>query len=157
MNIFKRHLHWSHEADSYQSFAYSIYRLGGTYKCVFCSNRIRTLVAMADYSFHWLIMGKMEIRNFLLSHHRYLCCFFLQKCFMSSPLQFIWILSKSLNLIGHHATKMVNFRKNIQKSSLQKSVRGMKLKICNHVHDISLYINYVFYCHCPCAFVAMAT
>ena len=29
----------------------------GTNNCVFCSGRIRTLVAMATYSFHRLIMG----------------------------------------------------------------------------------------------------
>ena len=32
--------------------------------CVFYSNRIRTLVAMATYSSHRLIMGKEEIDNF---------------------------------------------------------------------------------------------
>ena len=30
----------------------------------FCSSRIRTLVAMATYSSHRLIMGKEEIDNF---------------------------------------------------------------------------------------------
>ena len=33
----------------------------------------------------------------------------------------------------------------------------MKLNLCIHVHDISLYLNYVFYCLCLCAFVAVAT
>ena len=38
----------------------------GTNNCVFkCSGRIRTLVAMATYSFHRLIMGKVEISDFL--------------------------------------------------------------------------------------------
>ena len=32
--------------------------------CVFCSSRIRTLVAMATFSSHRLIMGKEEIDNF---------------------------------------------------------------------------------------------
>ena len=32
--------------------------------CVFYSGRIRTLVAMATYSSHRLIMGKVEIDNF---------------------------------------------------------------------------------------------
>ena len=31
---------------------------------VFYSSRIRTLVAMATYSFHRLLMGKVEIGNF---------------------------------------------------------------------------------------------
>ena len=49
------------------------------------------------------------------------------------------------------------FSKKYSKIFSSKAVRGMKLKLCIHVHDISLYINYVFNCHCPCAFVAMAT
>ena len=49
--------------------------LGGTKICVFCSNRIRTLVAMATYSSHSLIMGKEEIDNcFCLIGD--ICCFF---------------------------------------------------------------------------------
>ena len=35
--------------------------LVGTKSCVFCSNRIRTLVAKATYSSHRLIMGKEGI------------------------------------------------------------------------------------------------
>ena len=35
---------------------------------VFNSGRIRTLVAMATYSFHRLIMGKVEIGNFYCLH-----------------------------------------------------------------------------------------
>ena len=40
--------------------------------CVFCSSRIRTLVAMATYSSHRLIMGKEVIDNFCLCHWVYL-------------------------------------------------------------------------------------
>ena len=56
----------------------------------FCSNRIRTLVAMATYNSHRLIMGKEEIDNFFLSHWGYFE-FFLQirKCLLSSPLRSI--------------------------------------------------------------------
>ena len=43
--------------------------------CVFYFGRIRTLVAMATYSSHSLIMGKEEIDN-ILSHWRYLKTFF---------------------------------------------------------------------------------
>ena len=38
----------------------------------FCSGRIRTLVAMATYSSHTLIIGKEEIDNFFLSQWGYL-------------------------------------------------------------------------------------
>ena len=57
------------------------------------------MVAMATYSSHRLIMGKEEIDNFFLSRCGYLY-FFLQKCLFSSPLRFIRLLSKSVNLIG---------------------------------------------------------
>ena len=45
-------------------------------KSVFYSNRIRTLVAMATFSSHRLIMGKEEIDNFFLSHWGYFEFFF---------------------------------------------------------------------------------
>ena len=56
---------------------------------------------MATYSSHRLIMGKEEIDNFF-------CLIgdiwiFLQKCLLSSPLRFIRLLSKSVNLIGCRA------------------------------------------------------
>ena len=67
--------------------------------CVFYSGRIRTLVAMATYSSHGLIMGKEEIDNFFCLIGD-IWNFFLQKCLLSSPACFIQLLSKSLNLIG---------------------------------------------------------
>ena len=45
-------------------FTYSIYRLGEQIIVFFCSGQIRTLVAMATYSSHTLLMGKEEIDNF---------------------------------------------------------------------------------------------
>ena len=55
--------------------------------CVFYSGRIKTVVAMATYSSHRLIMGKVKIDNF---------CqvigdidFFLQKYLLSNPPCFI--------------------------------------------------------------------
>ena len=67
---------------------------------VFYSGRIRTLVAMATYSFHRLIMGKVEIGNFycLIGDNRIL---FLQKCLLNSSSHFIRLLSELLNLIGY--------------------------------------------------------
>ena len=65
----------------------------------FYSGRIRTLVAMATYSFHRLIMGKVKIGNFycLIGDNRIL---FLQKCLLNSSSHFIRLLSELLNLIG---------------------------------------------------------
>ena len=58
---------------------------------MFCSGRIRTLVAMATYSSHRLIMGKVEIdkNNLLLRSKLGYFEFFLQKCLLCSPLRFI--------------------------------------------------------------------
>ena len=54
-------------------------------KLCFYSSQIRTLVAMATYSFNRLIMGKVEIGNFycLIGDNRIL---FLQKCLLNSSL-----------------------------------------------------------------------
>ena len=109
---------------------------------------------MATYSFHWLTVGKWQV---LLPHCRYLEFFFVQKCFLSSPLWFIWILSKLLNLIGCHDNIKGKFLKNYSKIFSSEAIRGMKLKLSTHVHDISVYINFVSYYRCPCGFVAMAT
>ena len=49
---------------------------GGTKNIVFCSDRIRTLVAMTTYTSHRLIMGKSGNCKFLLSHWRYLSFIF---------------------------------------------------------------------------------
>ena len=68
--------------------------------CVFFhSSRIRTLVAMVTYSFHRLIMGKVELGNFycLIGDDRIL---FLQKCLLNSSPHFIRLLSELLNLVG---------------------------------------------------------
>ena len=42
--------------------------------CVFCSSRIRTLVAMATYSSHRLIMGKVDSDS---------SCFLIENIFFS--------------------------------------------------------------------------
>ena len=98
-------------------FTYSIYRSGERI-IVFCSVRIRTLVAIATYSSQRLIMGKEEIDNFFcLIGDNWIK---VQKCLLRSPLHFIIVLSKSANLIGCRAAKRVNFRKNVSKSSFQK-------------------------------------
>ena len=56
-----------------------------------------TLVAMATYSFHRPIMGKVEIGNYLIGDNRIL---FLQKCLLNSSPHFIRLLSELLNLSG---------------------------------------------------------
>ena len=66
---------------------------------VFYYGQKRTLVAMATYSFHRLIMGKVKTGNFycLIGDNRIL---FLQKCLLNSSSHFIRLLSELLNLIG---------------------------------------------------------
>ena len=77
-------------------FQVSVYRTTGP---LVYFGRIRTLVAMAIYSFHGLIMGKVEIGNLnrLIGDNRIL---FLQKCLLNSSPHFIRLLLELLNLIG---------------------------------------------------------
>ena len=69
---------------------------------------MRTLVAMATYSSHRLIMGKEEIDNFFCLIGD-IWNFFVQKCLLSSPLHFIRLFSKSVNLIGCRRDKKGQF------------------------------------------------
>ena len=110
---------------------------GGTNKCVFCSNRIRTLVAMATCTCHWIIREKVETGIY--------CCLtadifikVLQKWCLRSPLPIIRILYKPLNLIGWHGNRKAKFAKKCSKI-FSEAVRGMKLKLCRNFHNISLY------------------
>ena len=59
---------------------------------------IETLVAMATYSSHRLIMGKEEINNFFCLIDD-IWIFFIQKCLLSCPIFITRLLSKPLNLI----------------------------------------------------------
>ena len=61
---------------------------------------MRTLVAMATYSFNRLIMGKVEIGNFIST-----------KMFVEQFSTVIRLLSDSLNLIGCRGNIKVNFQK----------------------------------------------
>ena len=111
---------------------------------------------MATYNCHWLIMGKNENWHLLLSH-----CRFFDKTFTEMFLE--WSSTNHmnfvqlLNLIGCHGNWNAKFAKKYSKILSSEAIRGMKLKLCRNVHNISLYKKYVFYCHCSCAFVAMPT
>ena len=76
----------------------------------FYSGQIRTLVAMATYCFHRLIMRKVEIGNFFcfIVDNRIL---FLQKCLLNSSPHFIRLLKELLNLIGCRGKIKSYFRK----------------------------------------------
>ena len=96
---------------------------------VFYSGRIRTLVSMATYSFHRLIMGKVEIGNFycLIGDNRIL---FLQKCLLNSSSHFIRLLSELLNLIGCRDNINSQFSKKI---CFSRTISRLKV----HVYGIS--------------------
>ena len=98
--------------------------------CIFYSGRIRTLVAMATYSSHRLTMGKLEIDHFFC--HIGDIWIFLQKCLLSSPLRFIQLLSKSVNLIGCRRGKRDQFLLKCFKIFFSETIRGMKLKLGIH-------------------------
>ena len=54
---------------------------------------------------------------------------------------------------------MVKFVKKIFNNLLLRSCKGYEVESLwkSYVDDIGRYINYVFYGHCSCAFVVMAT
>ena len=116
----------------------------GKNNCVFCFDRIRTLVAMATYASHRLIMEKSENCQFLLSCWRYLN-FVLQKCLLSSPLRFTdvtFVLILHFDwLQGPHIGQ--NFEKH-SKIFFSETVKGMKPILCIHVPDSGHYIICVF-------------
>ena len=76
------------------------------------------MVAMATYSFHRLIMGKVEIRNFycLIEDNRIL---FSQKCLLNSCPHFIRLLWEFLYLIACQGNINSSFSK--KKSVSQES------------------------------------
>ena len=65
------------------------------------------------------------------------------------PNHWLWLVAMAI--------ERLNFRKRYSKIFFSEAIRGMKLKLCINVYDISLYISCIFYCYCPRAFVAMAT
>ena len=77
------------------------------YNCIVGSSRIRTVVAMATYISHRLIIGKEEIGHFIFLIVD--ICVFIQKYLFSSPLRFIRLLSNSVNLIGCRGGKKGRF------------------------------------------------
>ena len=86
---------------------------------------------MATYSSHRLIMGKEEIDNFFCLIWD-IWIFFLQKCLLSSPLRFIQLLSKSVNLIGYWGGKKGQFFVKCLKIFFSETIRGMQLKLGIH-------------------------
>ena len=65
---------------------------------------------MATYIFHTLILGKVKIDNFFCLNGD-IWNLFLQKFLLSSPVRFIWLLSKSLNFISCEGNKKGKFQK----------------------------------------------
>ena len=84
---------------------------------------------------------------------------FLHKCLLSSPPHFRQLLSKSLYSFGCYSNVKGKFskKKKYSKIFFSEAIRRMKLKLCIHAYDISLYKVCVFYCPCPTTLVAMAT
>ena len=77
-------------------------------------------------------MGKVEIGIYFCVTADILTEVLL-KCFWSSPLPTIWILSKSLILIGGHGSRKAKFSKKKKKHSkifFSEAIWGMKLKLC---------------------------
>ena len=78
---------------------------------------------MATYNSHRLKMVKEEIDNFFCLIGD-IWNFFLQKCLLSSPLHFIRLLSKSVNLIGCRRGKKGKFLLKMFKNLLLRNRKG---------------------------------
>ena len=90
------------------------------------------------------IMGKVKIGFYCYVTADILTTKILQKCSLSNPLPNISFLSKPLNLIGCHGNQKAKFEKKYKKIIYSEAIRGIKLKVCRDVHNISLYKNDVF-------------
>ena len=75
----------------------------------FCSGRIKTLVVMAPYSFHRLLMGKMKIDNVFCLNGDIWNLFIFTEMFFSCLIRFICPLSKLPNLFGCQGNKKGKF------------------------------------------------
>ena len=104
-------------------------------------------MATQTFHIHVLIMGKVEIGIYFCVTADILTSVLL-KCFWSSPLSTIWILSKSLILTSGYGNRKAKFSK--QKTTKHskifflEAIWGLKLKLCINVYDIILYIKCVF-------------
>ena len=92
-----------------------------------------------------------------LPFHEEIEILFLHKCLLSSPPCLRQLLSKSLYSFGCYSNVKGKFSKKYSKIFFSEAVRRMKLKLCIHAYDISLYKVCVVYCPCPTTLVAMAT
>ena len=95
---------------------------------VFYSGRIRTLVAMATYSFHRFIMGKVEIGNFfcLIGDNRIL---FLQKCLLNSSN--LCLLLKGIQSVGV-AQCLFDYTSSIRQYSYSQCIKSCYMKQQSH-------------------------
>ena len=79
------------------------------------------MVAMATYIFHRHIMRKLKTDIFFCLDGD-IWNLFLQQCLLSSPLRFIWLLSKSNNLIGYQGDKRVFFSNHLKNHKVNEAV-----------------------------------
>ena len=143
-NIKKNHLLRSHKGGWSWNFAEMLIALASKNYVFYCRCSCAFLTTcMTTLSFHWLVMGsvKVGLYCFLIAD---ILTKVLQRCSLRSPLSNIWILSKPLNLIGCHDNRKDKFAKIYSKSISSEAIMRMKLKLCRHVCNISLYKNCVF-------------
>ena len=108
---------------------------------------------MITYNCHWLIMEKMKndiycnlTAGILTNKYRNVPWVDLYRTYHFCPDLWIWLVAM--------ATERLNLRKQYSESISSEAIKGINLKFCRHVHNISLHKSY---CGCSCNFVAMAT
>ena len=122
----------------------------------YCLCHVLLFLWQLSLHIHVLIMGKWKLEFISVLLQIFWQKFYwnvsgvvLYQWFEFCPNRWFWLVAM--------ASKRLNFQEKKKLKNLLRSHRGMKLKLCIHVHDISLYINSVLYCCCPCAFIAIAT
>ena len=84
-------------------------QVGRKNNCVFCFDRIRTLVAMVTYAYHILIMQKSKNCQFLLSCWRYLN-FVFAEMFIENKINLLDPLEAVKNIQREKVGHIVQFR-----------------------------------------------
>ena len=139
-----------------QNFTYSIYRpeewiISCCFFCLFVfvvfflfQSDKNFGVAMAIYNCHYLKWEKIELAFIAISLQIFWRIFyrnvpweFLYRPYEFCPNRWIWLVAM--------ATERLNLRKKYSKIIFSEAIRGMKLKLCRNVHNISLYKSYVFF------------
>ena len=88
-------------------------------------------------------MGKVKIGIYC-----YLTADILQKFYRNVPCVVFYQHMNFVQTAEFDGNRKAKFAKKISKIISSEAIRGIKLKLCRNVYNISFYKHYVFYCLC---------